>query len=156
MHPFDIHLLSCLSFAKPRLPPDIVKIIFLKTSDERKLWRKLEQNPPFCGQSKSAAKRRAKRYERCVKCGNWSHEGNCSKNQTHSQSEYVSLIHEGAIRYRAEHPIRKESYVYYAVKKEISMMKNEHNIDVKLLSEIAAEQVTLRRGEIPRRISNHP
>src|ERR1041384_2231852 len=117
----------------------------------------MEQNPLFCGQSKSAAKRRAKRYEKCRKCGNWSHEGEeCSKNQTYSQNEYVSLIQQGAIRFRAEHSIRKGSNVYYAVKKEINMMKDEHNMDVKLLSEIAAEQVALRRGNFPNRLSNNP
>ncbi|MDV3153278.1 MAG: hypothetical protein Q8755_02765 [Candidatus Phytoplasma australasiaticum] len=156
MHQFDFNMLMCLYFAQPRLPEELLKIVFAKTADYRKRWHKVEQNPNYCGQSKSAAKRRAKRYEKCVKCGNWIHEGKCSENQTHSQFEYTMLIREGAIRYRAEHPIRKGSNIDYAVQKEINMLKEKPYLNVKLLSKIAAEQVQMRYAAYPSRVYNRP
>ena len=125
MHPFDFHLLCCIHYAKPRLPPEMREAIFLKTAPSRKWWHQIEQLPPYCGQSKSAAKRRAKRYEKCVKCGNWSHDGKCSKNQTYSQHEYTNLIHVGAIRYKKEFSMMKGSNVYYVVKEELAMLRNK-------------------------------
>ncbi|KAI3777034.1 hypothetical protein L1987_46827 [Smallanthus sonchifolius] len=120
MHSFDFNLLSCLHFAKPELREKVFKA----TNDVRKRWRKQQQPPPFCGLSKSATKRRAKRYDKCVKCGNWSHDGKCSKNQTQSQHEYTHMIKVGAVRLHAERSVRKGSNVYYAVMKELRMIRD--------------------------------
>ena len=125
MHPFDFYLLSCIHFAKPELPPELREKVFNGMFKIRKELHKMEQGTPYCGLSKSAAKRRAKRYDKCIKCGNWTHEGKCSKNQTYSQSEYTHLIQVGAIRLQAERSIRKESNVYYAVKKELAMIRDK-------------------------------
>ncbi|KAI3797200.1 hypothetical protein L1987_32455 [Smallanthus sonchifolius] len=129
MHHFDLHLLSCLHHAKPGLPPEIREKIFALTFETRRKWRKKEQVPPCCGISKSAIKRRAKRYERCPNCGNWSHEGKCSKNQTESQHEYTELIKVGAIRLQAERSLRKDSYVYLRVKEEVKFLKTRFGLD---------------------------
>ncbi|KAI3784145.1 hypothetical protein L1987_43239 [Smallanthus sonchifolius] len=138
MHSFDFNLFFCLHFAKPELPSNLREKIFKATSDVRKRWRKQEQLPPFCGLSKSAAKRRAKRYDKCVKCGNRSHDGKCSKNQTHSQHEYTHMIKVGDIRLQAKSSIRRGSNVYYAVircskiKKAKTSLKHE---EIKLLED---------------------
>ncbi|KAI3776016.1 hypothetical protein L1987_45776 [Smallanthus sonchifolius] len=124
MHSFDFNLLSCIHFAKPKLPPELREKFFKATSDVRKQWRKQEQLPPFCGLSKSAAKRRAKRYDKCVKCGDWSHDGKCSMNQTYSQYEYTHLIKVGAVKLQAERTIRKGSNVYYAVREELRRIRD--------------------------------
>ncbi|KAI3725738.1 hypothetical protein L1987_65530 [Smallanthus sonchifolius] len=124
MHSFDFNLLSCLHFAKPELPTGLRDKIFQATSNVRKWWRKQEQLPPFCGLSKSAAKRRAKRYGRCRKCGNWSHDGKCNKNKNDSQNEYTHLIEVGAVRLRAERTIRKGSNVYYAIRNELNLKRD--------------------------------
>ncbi|KAI3754863.1 hypothetical protein L1987_54655 [Smallanthus sonchifolius] len=123
-HSFDFSLLSCLHFAKRELPTELREKIFQATSDVRKLWRKQEQLPPLCGLSKSVTKRRAKRYDRCSKCSNWSHDGKCSKNQTDSQNEYTHLIEVGDVRLRAERTIRKGSTVYYTIRDELNLMRD--------------------------------
>ncbi|KAI3774052.1 hypothetical protein L1987_48595 [Smallanthus sonchifolius] len=102
MHSFDFNLLFCLHFKKPELPPELREKIFKATSDVRKWLPEQEQLPPFFGLSKSAAKRRAKRYDKCVKCGNWSHDG----------------------KLQAERSVRKGSNVYYEVRKELRMIKD--------------------------------
>ena len=125
MHPFDFYLLSCIHFAKPELPPEIREKVFQGTLKLRKELHKMEQGTPYCGLSKSAAKRRAKRYEKCIKCGNWSHEGKCSKNQTYSQHEYTHLIQVGAIRLQAERSVRKGSNVYYTMRNDLAMIRDK-------------------------------
>ncbi|KAI3804023.1 hypothetical protein L1987_32191 [Smallanthus sonchifolius] len=124
MHSFDFNLFSCLHFAKPELPTELREKIFQATSDVRKWWRKQEQLPSFCGLSKSVAKRRAKKYGRCRKCGNWSHDRKCNKNQTWAQSEYTYLIEVGAIRRLAEWTIRKGSNFHYAIRNELFGFEN--------------------------------
>ncbi|KAI3742477.1 hypothetical protein L1987_60161 [Smallanthus sonchifolius] len=124
MHSFDFNLLFCLHFAKPKLPTEHREKILQATSDERKRWRKQEQLPQFCGLSKIAAKRRAKKYDKCVKCGNWSHDGKCSKNQTYSQHEYTHLIKVGAVRLQAKGSIRKGNNMYYAAREELRMIRD--------------------------------
>ncbi|KAI3808066.1 hypothetical protein L1987_24008 [Smallanthus sonchifolius] len=96
----------------------------LQIHELEELRNQQEQLPPLCGLSKSDAKRRAKRYDKCVKCGNWSHDGKCSKNQTHSQHEYTYLIKVGAVRLHAKRSVRKGSNVYYAVRKELRMIRD--------------------------------
>ncbi|KAI3784471.1 hypothetical protein L1987_43570 [Smallanthus sonchifolius] len=120
---------------RSELPPEIREHLFVLMFESRKSWRKLEQNPPFCGVSKSAMKRRAKRYERCLKCGNWSHDGKCSKNQTTSQHEYTELIRLGAIRLQTERTLRKDSYVYLKVKEEVRFLKMRFGLDNLTLNE---------------------
>ena len=125
IHPFDFYILKCIHFAKPELPPEIREKVYHGTLNLRKELHKMEQGTPYRGLSKSAAKRRAKHYEKCIKCGNWSHEGNCSKNQTYAQFEYTQLIQLGAIRLQAERSIRKDSNVFYAVKQELELIRDK-------------------------------
>jgi len=135
MHSFDVNLLCCLHFAKPRLPPELREKIFLLSIELRKKWRQEEQMPPFCGISKSAMKRRARRYERCMGCGNWSHEGRCRKSQTESQYEYTLLMKVGAIRLQAERSIRIGSYVHHRIEEELIHILDKTGLDDLTLKE---------------------
>ena len=135
MHLFDFNFLCCLQFAKPGLPPELRERIFLLSNEVRKKWRQEEQRPPFCGISKSAMKRRAKRYERCIGCGNWSHDGRCRKGQTQSQYEYAELIRMGAIRYKTERSIRIGSHAHHRIEEELTHILNKTGINNLTLKE---------------------
>ncbi|KAK1415760.1 hypothetical protein QVD17_31546 [Tagetes erecta] len=135
MHFFDFNLLYCLQFAKPRLPPELRERIFLLSNEVRKKWRQEEQKPPFCGTSKSAMKRRAKRYDKCTSCGNWSHEGRCRKGQTESQYEYTLLMRVGAIRLKAERSVRVGSNVHYKIEEDLIHILDKTGLDDLTLKE---------------------
>jgi len=68
-------------------------------------------------------------------CGNWSHEGRCRKSQTQSQYEYVELIRMGAIRYKAERPIRIGSYVHYRIEEDLINILDKSGLDDLTLKE---------------------
>ena len=135
MHSFDLNLLCCLQFAKPRLPAELREKIFHLSNEVRKKWRQKEQMPPFCGTSKSAMKRRAKRYEKCIGCGNWSHTGRCRRSQTESQHEYTLLMRVGAIRLDAERSIRVGSNVHYRIKEDLIHILDKTGLDDLTLKE---------------------
>ena len=135
MHSFDFNFLCCIHFTKPRLPPELRERIFLFSNEVRKKWRQNEQRPPFCGISKNAMKRRAKRYERCLGCGNWSHEGRCRKSQTQSQHEYTELMRVGAIRLKAERSIRVGSYIHSRIEEELIHILDKTGLDDLTLNE---------------------
>lgn len=67
------------------------------------------------GVSKSAGKRRAQKLERCFKCGKFSHSGICPKNQTYSQSSFVSMFRSDPIKLKAEKTLGQETSVKLAV-----------------------------------------
>nr|QEJ80633.1 nucleic acid-binding protein [Camellia ringspot associated virus 3] len=97
----------CLS--KKGLSPDLCFLFVTFALFNKSLCGRC--NSPFNGISRSAAKRRAAAFQKCLYCGKWSHYGECSKNQTNSQSEVCSFLRLGTIRFLTENPkyFRKNS-----------------------------------------------
>ena len=85
-------------YNKSRLPSELVLDIRDRCDKVRKELRQQKNNMQFgVGTSKSAAKRRARRLLRCFKCGKFSHDGACSRNQTYSNGEFVTLFRQGPL-----------------------------------------------------------
>jgi hypothetical protein len=99
-----------------------------------------EQNPPFCGTSKAARRRRAERYWKCPKCGKWLHYGHCTRNQTKAQFEYIELIRLGAIRYLKEQSARMDSNVYERIRQDLDFIINKAELDPLTLIEMIDEK----------------
>ncbi|ARD06102.1 putative nucleic-acid binding protein [Arracacha virus V] len=59
---------------------------------------------PFLGNSKSSAKRRARRHDRCLKCGAISHLSKCKQLPSASQMECQSYLVSGPNRFKTERP----------------------------------------------------
>nr|AVL25842.1 putative nucleic acid binding protein [Arracacha latent virus V] len=59
---------------------------------------------PFLGKSKSSAKRRARRHDRCLKCGAFSHINKCKIMPSVSQSGCQSYLISGPTRFVTERP----------------------------------------------------
>nr|BAI60072.1 putative nucleic acid binding protein [Melon yellowing-associated virus] len=76
------------------------------------------------GSSKSAKKRRAKRFQVCVKCArpHCTNGINCVPN-TSSQINATNLIEMGVTRYLTESTPRKGTYIYDHVKSELGLIK---------------------------------
>nr|UWK22056.1 NABP [Garlic virus X]WGH51111.1 nucleic acid-binding protein [Garlic virus X] len=124
MHPYDFNLLACLHFSRPTLPTDIRTIIFNLAFEGRKLGRKAQQNKPFTGTSKCAARRRAKRYGRCFDCGALLEADHiCKLFTTRSNSDCLSVIHEGPAKLYAERSFRKSSFAEHLIRNDLRLMK---------------------------------
>nr|QED44954.1 NBP [Garlic virus X] len=124
MHRYDFNLIACLHFSKPTLPIDVRIIIYNLTFDSRKLGRKAQQNKPFTGTSKCAARRRAKRYGRCFDCGALLEANHvCKLFTTRSSSDCLSVIHEGPAKLYAERNFRKSSFAEQLILNDLELMK---------------------------------
>nr|ASY93295.1 nucleic acid binding protein [Garlic virus X] len=124
MHRYDFTLIACLHFSKPTLPSDVKIIIYNLTFDSRKLGRKSQQNKPFTGTSKCAARRRAKRYGRCFDCGALMEANHiCKLFPTRSSSDCLSVIHEGPAKLYAERSFRKSSFAEQLIRNDLQLMK---------------------------------
>nr|AKR15691.1 nucleic acid binding protein [Garlic virus X] len=124
MHRYDFNLLACLHHSKPTLPSDVRIIIYNLAFNSRKLGRKAQQNKPFTGTSKCAARRRAKRYGRCFDCGALLEASNvCKLFTTRSSSDCLSVIHEGPAKLYAERSFRKSSFAEQLIRNDLQLMK---------------------------------
>nr|AKR15687.1 nucleic acid binding protein [Garlic virus X] len=124
MHRYDFNLLACLHYSKPTLPSDVRIIIYNLAFNSRKLGRKAQQNKPFTGTSKCAARRRAKRYGRCFDCGALLEASHvCKLFTTRSSSDCLSVIHEGPDKLYAERSFRKSSFVEQLIRNDLQLMK---------------------------------
>nr|AKN19987.1 nucleic acid binding protein [Garlic virus B] len=124
MHPYDFNFLACLQFAQPNLPSDIRTSIYILSSASRKLGRKSQQNKPFTGTSKCAARRRAKRYNRCFDCGallNTDHV--CKLFTSRASTDCLHVIHEGPDKLYAERNFRKSSFAEQLILNDLKLMK---------------------------------
>lgn len=113
-------------YNKNRLPHELVVDIKDRCVKVRKECRQEFAKQIYGkGQTKSSAKRRARRYERCFKCGKFSHDGACPKNQTDSNYEYLQLIRNGPFECKTEQTLNKKGYAYRRMKQEILRLKEE-------------------------------
>lgn len=111
-------------YNKNRLPCELVEIIKFKCLKIRKECRQNHAKETFGkGKSKLSAKRRAQRFERCVKCGKPSHFGACPKNQTYSNYEFLRLIKDGPVQSRDDNTLNKRGYAYLEMKSELRRLK---------------------------------
>nr|QED44990.1 NBP [Garlic virus X] len=124
MHRYDFNLLACLHFSKPTLPSDVRIIIYNLAFNSRKLGRRAQQNKPFTGTSKCAARRRAKRYGRCFDCGALLEVNHvCKLFTTRSSSDCLSIIREGPAKLYAERSFRKSSFAEQLIRNDLQLMK---------------------------------
>nr|QED44882.1 NBP [Garlic virus X] len=124
MHRYEFNLIACLHFSKPTLPSDVRIIIYNLTFNSRKLARKAQQNKPFTGNSKCAARRRAKRYGRCFDCGALLEADHvCKLFTTRSSSDCLRVIHEGPAKLYAERSFRKSSFAEQLIRNDLRLMK---------------------------------
>ena len=121
-HFLVLYAMIC-KYKKNRLPSDLVLEIKHKCDKVRKELR-LEHNRRYfaIGTSKFAAKRRAHRMERCFKCGKFTHDGACSKNQTTSNNEFLTLCREGPVRCYMEKLLNPRGYAYANMHSEIARL----------------------------------
>lgn len=102
-------LLSCLYF-KTQLPLDLINIIVFKSEKNVKSFKRDVNFKNFCrGKSKYAAKRRAKQVDKCLNCGNFSHDGRCRSMPTNSQMECAFALRKDPVRLKAEGSLRPNS-----------------------------------------------
>jgi hypothetical protein len=126
-HFLVVYALIC-KYNKSHLPSELVLNIKDKCDKVRRELRQDATNRKFgIGTSKSAAKRRARRCQRCYKCGKFSHEGKCSKNQTRSNSEFVTLCREGAIECKRREVLNNGGYAYLRMSFELWRLAFERN-----------------------------
>lgn len=115
-----------VKYNKSRLPRELVVDIkdrCLKVRKEcRQEYAKLSYGK---GKTKSAAKRRARRFERCHQCGKFFHDGPCPKNQTDSNHEFLNLMWRGPFECKKEQVLNKKGYAYRRMKQEIVRLKEE-------------------------------
>ncbi|UXP34786.1 nucleic acid binding protein [Garlic virus J] len=110
MHPYDKTFICCLHLSKPSLPVDIRRLIYELALGNRKLGRRLGQNKPFQGISKCAARRRAKRYNRCFDCGAYLYDTHvCKVFSGRASSDCLSVIRQGPAKLYAEGTLRHNS-----------------------------------------------
>nr|QED44438.1 NBP [Garlic virus F] len=124
MHPYDFNFLACLQFAQPNLPSDIRTNIYILSSASRKLGRKSQQNKPFTGTSKCAARRRAKRYNRCFDCGALlTTDHVCKLFTSRASTDCLHVIHEGPAKLYAERSYRPNSDAAQLIENDILYIK---------------------------------
>nr|QED44888.1 NBP [Garlic virus X] len=124
MHPYDFNFLACLHFSQPTLPGDVRKLIYDLAFESRKLARRLQQNKPFTGTSKCAARRRAKRYGRCFDCGATLYTNHvCKLFPSRATTDCLSVIHEGPAKLYAERSFRKSSFAEQLIRNDLQLMK---------------------------------
>nr|QNT09590.1 nucleic acid binding protein [Garlic virus B]QNT09592.1 nucleic acid binding protein [Garlic virus B] len=124
MHPYDFNFLAGLQFAQPNLPSDIRTNRYILSSASRKLGRKSQQNKTLSGTSKCAARRRAKRYNRCFDCGallNTDHV--CQLFTSRASTAGLHVIHEGPAKLYAERNFRKSSFAEQLILADLELMK---------------------------------
>ncbi|AHB87038.1 putative nucleic acid binding protein [Potexvirus nesignambrosiae] len=118
-----LNFLACLYFTKPSLPPELIQAIYKLGSGHCTEWNKSTQQPWGCGTSKSAIKRRIKRYNKCPNCGRERHPGRCKWSSSHAQQDIQDLLRIGAIRLQAERPIRPNSNLEQIVEHEMAISR---------------------------------
>jgi hypothetical protein len=100
-------------YNKNRLPRELILIIKNKCDEVRTELRQETNRRRFgVGVSRSAAKRRARKLERCYKCGKFSHERACSRNLTHSNFEFLRLCREGPVECYRNDLLNTRGYAY--------------------------------------------
>ena len=120
-----MHALVC-KYNKNRLPREIVLEIKVKCDEVRTELRQETNRRRFgVGISRSAAKRRAKRLERCYKCGKFFHEGKCPENQTHSNFEFLRLIQNGPVDCYVNQTLNKRGYAYGRMCEQLERLSEE-------------------------------
>nr|QCY49534.1 nucleic acid binding protein [Shallot virus X] len=125
MHPHDFNLLCCLHFTKPSLPNDLKTLLFRACETSCKLNRRLLENKPFQGTSKCAKRRRAKRYNRCFDCGAYLYDNHvCKRFTSRSNSDCLSVIHQGPAKLYAEGAYRANSDAEQLIMNDILLIKS--------------------------------
>lgn len=122
-HFLVIYAMLC-KYNKNRLPSELVLDIKNRLDIVRKELRQNYAKEKFGkGVSKLSAKRRARRFNICFKCGKFLHPGACSRNQTPSNYEYVTLCKEGPVQCRNENYLNRRGTAYQNMKSEIIRLK---------------------------------
>lgn len=118
-----MYALLC-KYNKNQLPSELVIDIKSRCLKERKKCRQDFAKQKFGkGTSKLSAKRRAKRFERCLKCGKFDHDGKCPKNTTHSNHEFLTLMKDGPFECKKNKSLNERGYAYWRMKSEIRRLK---------------------------------
>lgn len=128
MHPYNLNLLCCLHFTNPTLPCELRLYIYSLATLNMKLGRKMFANKPFQGTSKCAARRRAKRYNRCFDCGSHLRDNHvCKQFPTRASISCLSVIHEGPAKLYAEGSFRRDSFAEQLILNDLELMKLYNN-----------------------------
>nr|BAA08423.1 ORF V [Garlic mite-borne mosaic virus] len=128
MHPYNLNLLCCLHFSKPTLPLELRLYIYNLAAPNLLLGRKMLQNKPFQGTSKCAARRRAKRYNRCFDCGGYLLNNHvCKQFPTRASTSCFNVIHEGPAKLYAEGAFRRDSFAEQLILNDLELMKLHNN-----------------------------
>nr|WEX98004.1 nucleic acid-binding protein [Garlic virus C] len=124
MHPYNLNFLCCLHFTKPSLPCEIRMYIYNLAAQNLKLGRVHLGNKPFQGTSKCAARRRAKRYNRCFDCGAYlNNDHTCKALPNRASIDCLSVIHEGPAKLYAEGAFRRQSFAEQLILNDLELMK---------------------------------
>lgn len=113
-------------YNKNRLPGKLVVDIRERCDKVRKELRQTHAKETFGkGTSKLSAKRRAQKFKICVKYGKHLHQGACSKNQTSSNYEYVTLCKDGPLRCFKEKSLNPKGNAYISMRYEILRLQEK-------------------------------
>nr|ACG60025.1 nucleic acid binding protein [Carrot carlavirus WM-2008] len=129
MHKYNLHVLCALNKAEPKLPAQVIEIIWVKSSIHRENYILSSCKPKGTGTSKSSVKRRAARFGRCANCGRYSHNGACKWSTSQSNSEFKDFLQIGAINYCNERPIRKNSVIEQVITSERLRLLNIKDVE---------------------------
>lgn len=128
-HPVNRTFWNCLRLSKPwcDLHFDIARVIYDKSSENRKQIRINAEGLPYCSKSIWARKRRGRSLEVCTECGKdlQKHGPRCRTFNTPAQEDVKTFCHIGPIRMVAENCIRPNSAIHYFVSHEMNKIREK-------------------------------